>query len=86
MDKIKVIYKFDMTEANLATSKGFQVNAGFTVQSSLYKEPEQWSETVELQRNLFRASSNYDYITAYKHNNCTLVHQEASWQVPSLRD
>jgi outer membrane receptor for ferrienterochelin and colicins len=51
-------------EANLALSKSFQVNSGFTIQSSLYKEPEQWSETVEPQRKMFRAPSNYGYFTA----------------------
>ena len=50
-------------EANLATSRDFQINAGFTIQSSKYKEPEQWSETVAPQRKMFRAPDNYGYIT-----------------------
>ena len=50
-------------EANFVTSKGFQVNAGYTIQSSLYKKPEQWSETVTPQRKMFRAPSNYGYVT-----------------------
>ena len=63
-------------EANLATMKGFQVNAGYTLQSSLYKEPEQWSETVTPQRNMFRAPSHYGYImttaTAFKRLDLSL--------------
>jgi outer membrane receptor for ferrienterochelin and colicins len=51
-------------EANFVTSKNFQLNSGFTVQSSLYKKPEKWSETVTPQRKMFRAPSNYGYITA----------------------
>ena len=50
-------------EANFVTLQEFQINSGFTLQSSLYKEPEQWSETVEPQRKMFRAPSNYGYIT-----------------------
>jgi outer membrane receptor for ferrienterochelin and colicins len=51
-------------EANFATSKRFRLNTGFTLQSSRYKEPEQWSETAEPQRRMFRAPSRYGYITA----------------------
>ena len=51
-------------EANIIPLKNMQINMGFTIQSSLYKEPEQWSETVEPQRKMFRAPSNYGYITA----------------------
>jgi len=49
-------------EANVIPIKDFQINMGFTWQSSLYKEPEQWSENVEPQRKMFRAPSNYGYI------------------------
>ena len=51
-------------EATIAFSKGLQINAGYTLQSSVYKEPEQWSETVAPQRKMFRAPSNYGYFTA----------------------
>ncbi|MCL2289494.1 MAG: TonB-dependent receptor [Bacteroidetes bacterium] len=51
-------------EATILPMKDFQINMGFTVQSSLYKEPEQWSENVEPQRKMFRAPSNYGYIMA----------------------
>ena len=50
-------------EANLVASKNFQINSGFTIQSSKYKKPEQWSETVEPQRKMFRSPSNYGYLT-----------------------
>ena len=50
-------------EASMITIKDFQVSAGFTIQSSMYKEPEQWSESVEPQRKMFRAPSNYGYVT-----------------------
>ncbi len=50
-------------EANLILAKEVQINMGFTVQSSLYKEPEQWSESVAPQRKMFRAPSNYGYVT-----------------------
>ena len=51
-------------EANVIPFKDMQINVGFTLQSSLYKEPEQWSETVTPQRKMFRSPSNYGYITA----------------------
>jgi outer membrane receptor for ferrienterochelin and colicins len=50
-------------EANIIPLKPMQINMGFTIQSSLYKQPEQWSEGVAPQRNMFRAPSNYGYIT-----------------------
>jgi outer membrane receptor for ferrienterochelin and colicins len=51
-------------EANIIPLKELQVNMGFTLQSSLYKQPEQWSENVPPQRKMFRSPSNYGYITA----------------------
>ncbi|MCL2246925.1 MAG: TonB-dependent receptor [Lentimicrobiaceae bacterium] len=51
-------------EANIIPLKEMQINMGFTVQSSLYKQAEQWSESVAPQRKMFRAPSNYGYITA----------------------
>ena len=50
-------------EANLATLTGFQINSGFTLQSSLYNEEEEWSETAEPQREMFRSPKTYGYIT-----------------------
>ena len=50
-------------EANLIASKSFQISSGFTLQSGKYKKPEQWSETVAPQRKMFRAPSDYGYIT-----------------------
>ncbi|MDL2296506.1 TonB-dependent receptor [Bacteroidales bacterium OttesenSCG-928-B11] len=51
-------------EANVTPVKDLQFNLGFTLQSSLYKEPEQWSEAVSPQRRMFRSPSNYGYLTA----------------------
>jgi outer membrane receptor for ferrienterochelin and colicins len=51
-------------EANIIPLKAIQINLGFTVQSSRYTHPEQWSEGVTPQRTMFRAPSNYGYITA----------------------
>lgn len=51
-------------EANIVPIKQIQLNIGFTAQSSLYKEAEQWSETVEAQRKMFRSPNTYGYITA----------------------
>jgi len=50
-------------EANLIPMKKMQINIGFTIQSSTYKKPEQWSESVAPQRTMFRAPSNYGYLT-----------------------
>ena len=51
-------------ETNFATSKGFNLNAGFTLQSSKYTEEEDWSETAEPVREMFRAPNTYGYMTA----------------------
>ena len=51
-------------EANFIASRKFQINSGFTIQSSKYTESEQWSENVAPQRKMFRAPSNYGYLTA----------------------
>jgi len=51
-------------EVNIVPMKDFQINMGFTWQSGLYIEPEQWSESLEPQRKMFRAPSNYGYIMA----------------------
>ena len=50
-------------EANVIPIRDFQISAGFTLQSSEYQQPEQWSETVAPQRKMFRSPSNYGYIT-----------------------
>lgn len=49
-------------EANIVPVKDFQINMRFTWQSSLYKEPERWSENVAPQRKMFRTPSNHGYI------------------------
>ena len=51
-------------EASVVPMREMQFNLGFTWQSSLYTEPEQWSESVTPQRKMFRAPSTYGYITA----------------------
>ncbi|MCL2560742.1 MAG: TonB-dependent receptor [Rikenellaceae bacterium] len=50
-------------EANYIASRALHINAGFTLQSSRYTEPEQWSETVEPGRRMFRAPNDYGYLT-----------------------
>lgn len=50
-------------EAGAVLIKDIQLNLGFTWQSSRYKQPEQWSEAVKPQRQMFRSPSTYGYIT-----------------------
>ena len=40
-----------------------ELQAGFTLQRSLYAEPEQWSETAEASLNMFRTPDAYGYFT-----------------------
>lgn len=42
----------------------FDVQLGYTLQSSRYNKPEKWSEQLEPQRKMFRAPDNYGYITS----------------------
>ena len=50
-------------EAKVAYTPWLQVQAGVTVQRSRYKEPEQWSDTAEPTRNMFRSPNVYGYFT-----------------------
>jgi outer membrane receptor for ferrienterochelin and colicins len=50
-------------EANLVSSRRFQINSGFTIQTAKYTEPEEWSNNLEPQRRMFRAPNTYGYIT-----------------------
>ena len=42
----------------------FEMQMGYTFQRSRYDEPEEWSESVEPQRRMFRAPDHYAYFTA----------------------
>jgi outer membrane receptor for ferrienterochelin and colicins len=53
-------------EARLAPFAGFNLQSGFTIQRSLYKEPESWSDNpdIEARREMFRSPNHYGYLTA----------------------
>lgn len=53
-------------EARLAPFAGFNLQSGFTIQQSLYKEAESWSENpnIEARREMFRSPNHYGYLTA----------------------
>jgi outer membrane receptor for ferrienterochelin and colicins len=53
-------------EVRLAPFTGFNLQSGFTLQQSLYKEPESWSENpaIEARREMFRSPNHYGYLTA----------------------
>ena len=42
----------------------FEMQMGYTFQRSRYDEPEEWSESVEPQRRMFRTPDHYAYFTA----------------------
>lgn len=42
----------------------FEIQLGYTLQSSRYNEPEKWSDKLEAQRKMFRAPDHYGYITS----------------------
>lgn len=52
-------------EAKLIPSSDLNIQAGFTLQSSLYKEAQTWSENPELDatRQMFRTPNHYGYMT-----------------------
>lgn len=52
-------------EAKVVPSQKLNFQGGFTLQRSLYKEPEVWSESdhLEAQREMFRAPNRYGYVT-----------------------
>ena len=50
-------------EGKLGLPNLFEVQLGYTLQSSRYNEPEQWSDRLDAQRKMFRSPSNYGYIT-----------------------
>ena len=51
-------------ELKLGIPKAFEWQMGYTFQRSRYDEPEEWSESVEPQRRMFRTPDHYAYFTA----------------------
>ena len=51
-------------ELKLGIPEIFDIQLGYTFQKSLYVEPEQWSEDVEAQRQMFRSPDHYGYMNA----------------------
>lgn len=51
-------------EASASWSNSLSVQAGMTIQRSLYKEPEQWSDDVEAQTRMHRTPDLYGFMTA----------------------
>ncbi len=50
-------------EGRAMFSRKVELQAGFTLQRSLYAEPEQWSETAKASLNMFRTPDAYGYFT-----------------------
>ncbi|MDR1866140.1 MAG: TonB-dependent receptor [Bacteroidales bacterium] len=42
----------------------FEIQAGYTLQQSRYKQPERWSDALPPQRKMFRAPDSYGYFTS----------------------
>lgn len=42
----------------------FDIQLGYTYQKSMYVEPEQWSDSVEAQRKMFRSPEHYGYFNS----------------------
>ncbi|MFI3320384.1 MAG: TonB-dependent receptor [Rikenellaceae bacterium] len=51
-------------DLKVAIANKFDIQAGYTLQSSRYKEAEVWSDDVEGTREMFRSPDQYGYITA----------------------
>ncbi len=53
-------------EGKLIPNSKINLQGGFTIQQSLYKEPENWSENpnLEARREMFRSPNHYGYLTA----------------------
>lgn len=51
-------------EGKVGIPNVFDVQFGYTYQKSMYVEPEQWSETVEAQRTMFRSPEHYGYFNS----------------------
>ena len=51
-------------ELKLGIPNRFEFQAGYTFQRSHYNQPEEWSDSVEAQRRMFRTPDHYAYFTA----------------------
>ena len=51
-------------ELKMGIPNRFEIQAGYTFQRSHYNEPEEWSDSVEAQRRMFRSPDHYAYFTA----------------------
>lgn len=51
-------------EVKLGIPSIFDVQLGYTFQKSEYLEPEQWSDTVEAQKQMFRSPDHYGYLSS----------------------
>lgn len=49
-------------ESKIIPFRTMEIQMGFTYQQSRYKEMEQWSESVEAQRKMFRSPDSYGYL------------------------
>lgn len=52
-------------EAKYIPFRDIELQAGFTFQQSRYLEPEQWSESVEPQKKMFRSPDTYGFMMVY---------------------
>ena len=52
------------TELKLGIPNIFELQMGYTFQRSRYDEPEEWSDSVEAERRMFRTPDHYGYFTA----------------------
>ena len=52
------------TELKLGIPNIFELQMGYTFQRSRYDQPEEWSESVEAERRMFRTPDHYGYFTA----------------------
>lgn len=51
-------------EGRVALPRVFDLQMGYTQQSSKYRKPEEWSDQLKPQRTLFRSPNSYGYFTA----------------------
>ena len=51
-------------ETKLGIPSLFDIQLGYTYQQSLYDEPEQWSDSVTPQREMFRSPDHYGYLSS----------------------
>lgn len=52
-------------EAKYIPFRDLEFQAGFTLQQSRYREPEQWSESIEAQTRMFRSPDTYGFLMVY---------------------